>query len=207
LQVATSQRPSAETSTPRIASPRAGSAVCWASVKGIGQVGTVGGAGCRTEMEAAPHLGILADRVKQPDVTLVAGDGDAAVLGRRRRREGVLAGVLLELGLDHLVAGEPGVDPEDAIVRVTDERLLARHLGVLGPRQEVVDGDRVVHLPLVDNLTRLKVHPEERARVELGLEQHRRVLVVEHDLGRLERSLVARLADARDGRRMPKLRV
>jgi hypothetical protein len=58
------------------------------------------------------HLCILADGVKQADVTLVAGHYQFTRLGSGGSREIVLARVLLELTLDKLVAGYTRIDPE-----------------------------------------------------------------------------------------------
>jgi len=63
------------------------------------------------------HLRVLADSVKQPDVSLVARYSELAGLGGRSGREVVLRGVLLELAIHQLVAIDSRVNTEETIVR------------------------------------------------------------------------------------------
>lgn len=91
-------------------------------------------------------LCVLANGVKQSDITLVTGNGKPPRFGGCSSREVVLAGVLLELAVHKLVAGQTRVDAEDAVVSymasasclrtgvkhtVTDQSLLGVHLGIL----------------------------------------------------------------------------
>lgn len=82
---------------------------------------------------------VLANAVKEPDLSLVARDCQSAGLGSRSSREVVLGCVLLVLAVDELVARQAGIDSEDPVVRCPDERLLLCRLGVLAVRDEVVD--------------------------------------------------------------------
>ena len=103
LQVAISQRPSAETSTPMIGSPRAGSAVyvfCFSR-----------------DASYRPHLGVLSDLIKETNVSFVACNSHFPGFGRGGGREIVLRRILLELTLHELESRDTGVYSEEAVVR------------------------------------------------------------------------------------------
>lgn len=72
------------------------------------------------------HLCVLANSVKQTDISLVAGYYQFTRLGRGGSREIVLAGILLELTLDKLVAGYTGVNPEETVVRYSQLQSLMK---------------------------------------------------------------------------------
>jgi hypothetical protein len=90
LHVAIIQRPSAVTSTPMMGSPKAGRAVYVVAVDAKS-------ASRSSRLSVQADLRILADRIEQPDVTLVTSDGDASGLRGGRSRKVVFSGVLLEL--------------------------------------------------------------------------------------------------------------
>ena len=120
--------------------------------------------------------------VEHADVALVRGDGDVALLCGGGGGEIVLADVLLELGVDELVAGQTGIDTVEGVLGETEEGLLAGRLSELVLRGEDVDGDVVVNLPLVDNLAVLQVHTVQAVRVVGVLHHHVAVFHMQHDL-------------------------
>jgi hypothetical protein len=67
-----------------------------------------------------------------------------------------------------------------------------------------LDWNVVVHLPLIYNGTSLEIHSVEVVRVIEILENHITILLMQHDLVRVE-SLAAWCLDVRDGRRELKL--
>ena len=71
---------------------------------------------------------------------------------------------------------------KDEVVRDADDGLLRRLLRELVVWRDVVDGDVVVHLPLLDDLPALDVQVEQRVRVRRVHQDHLRVLVVQHHL-------------------------
>lgn len=69
------------------------------------------------------HLCVLANSVKQTDISLVAGYYQFTRLGCGSSREIVLAGILLELTLDKLVTRYTGIDPEQTVVRYSQLKI------------------------------------------------------------------------------------
>lgn len=100
MQVATSHRPSAETSTPMIGSPRAGRAV-WFQLRTL----------------TVSHLCVFAQLIEQAYVAFVTSDSYFPRFRRSGCREVVFGCILLELALYDFVAGHPGVDAEESIMR------------------------------------------------------------------------------------------
>lgn len=64
----------------------------------------------------AAHLGVLADRIKESNVTLVTGHSDPSRLGGRRSGKVILGSILLELRVDQLVALDTGIDSEETVM-------------------------------------------------------------------------------------------
>lgn len=70
-----------------------------------------------SRLPAVPtHLGILADRVEQTNVTLITSDCNTTRLGGSGGGKVILGCILLELRLDQLVALYTGIDSEETIV-------------------------------------------------------------------------------------------
>lgn len=103
------------------------------------------------------RLGVLAELVEETQVSLCTTDDELTRLGRRGSRKVGLSRVLFEFGVDELRSGETRIDPEQSVVRMTDEGLLLRGLRELGIRQEVLDGKVLRNLVFVDDLARLEV--------------------------------------------------
>jgi len=81
----------------------------------------------------------------------------------------------------HFVARNTWIDPKQGIVGCTDEGPIGLRLGELGVGRDVINRDVIVDLPL---LTTLPVSIS-RWNSEFGasdLQDHRRVLVVQHHL-------------------------
>ena len=132
----------------------------------------------RVSQRRQRRLGILADAVKQLDVALGTRNCETTSGGGRDARKRILAGVLLILAVDHLVARHARVDAEERIVRDTDDRLLSCCLSELAVWGNVVDGDVVVDFPLLHNLATLDVQAEKRMRSSGVLQDHLGILVV-----------------------------
>jgi hypothetical protein len=98
LQVATSHRPSAETSTPRMGSPRAGRAVF------------------HQHKQSNTHLGVLPDLIEQAYIALITRHYQLSRLSRRRSREVVLGCILLELRFHQFVTVDSRIYPEKPIM-------------------------------------------------------------------------------------------
>ena len=69
------------------------------------------------------HLCVLANSVKQTNISLVAGYYQFTRLGRSGSREIVFAGILLELTLDKLVAGHTRIDSEKTVMRYSQLKI------------------------------------------------------------------------------------
>lgn len=121
------------------------------------------------------RLGVLSEFVKQAQVALGAADDELATFGRRGGGKVGLGRVLLELGIDELGPCQSRIDPEQTVVRVTDERLLLRRLRKLGIRQEVLHRKVFGNLVLVDDFARLEVEAVQRPGRERVLKDHRGV--------------------------------
>jgi len=108
-------------------------------------------------MISRAYLCILANSIKQSDITLVTCHCQFTRLGGSGSREVVLAGILLELRFDKLVSRDTRINSEKAVVRcsqlcsdlqsckltMTDESLLWVHLSIFGVGNDIIDIDRI----------------------------------------------------------------
>jgi hypothetical protein len=123
-------------------------------------------------------LGVLADGIKQPDVTLGTRNCQSTSGGRRDAGKRVLAGILLILTVDHFVTRNPRINTEQGVVRNSNDRLLACRLCEFAVRRDVVDGDVVMDLPLFHNFATFNVQAEKGMRGGGVLQNHFGILIV-----------------------------
>ncbi|KXT07524.1 hypothetical protein AC579_189 [Pseudocercospora musae] len=142
--------------------------------------------------------------VEHANVTLVGGDSNVALLGRGSCREVILAGVLLQLAVDELVARQARINAVEGVPGQTQEGLLIGGLSELVFGCEDIDRNIVVHLPLVHHLASLEVHAIDAMGIIWILQYHVVIASVEHDLAGRE-SLALERGDIVDARAELKL--